>query len=56
MGRYAKTLRGLARVDLLILDDRGTEKLDDEQRRDLLEIIEDRDERMIDDRQEPAAC
>ena len=38
-------LRGLARVDLLILDDWGPEKLDDEQRRDLLEIIEDRHER-----------
>ena len=44
-GRYAKMLRGLARVDLLILDDWGPEKLDDEQRRDLLEIIEDRHER-----------
>ena len=28
-GRYAKLLRGLARVDLLILDDWGPEKLDD---------------------------
>ena len=44
-GRYTKMLRGLARVDLLILDDWGPEKLDDEQRRDLLEIIEDRHER-----------
>ena len=44
-GRYTKMLRGLARVDLLILDDWGPEKLDDEQRRDLLEIVEDRHER-----------
>ena len=44
-GRYAKMLKALARVDLLILDDWGPEKLDDEQRRDLLEIIEDRYER-----------
>jgi DNA replication protein DnaC len=44
-GRYAKMLRGLARVDLLILDDWGPEKLDDQQRRDLLEIVEDRHER-----------
>jgi len=44
-GRYAKMLRGLARVDLLILDDWGPESLDDQQRRDLLEIVEDRHER-----------
>jgi DNA replication protein DnaC len=44
-GRYAKMLRGLARVDLLILDDWGPERLDDQQRRDLLEIVEDRHER-----------
>lgn len=44
-GRYAKLLKALARVDLLILDDWGPEKLDDEQRRDLLEIVEDRYER-----------
>lgn len=44
-GRYGKLLRGLARVDLLILDDWGPEKLDDQQRRDLLEIVEDRHER-----------
>lgn len=44
-GRYARALKALARVDLLILDDWGPEKLDDDQRRDLLEIIEDRYER-----------
>ncbi|MBB4232932.1 DNA replication protein DnaC [Rhizobium mongolense] len=39
-GRYPKVLKALARTDLLILDDWGPEKLNDEQRRDLLEIIE----------------
>ena len=41
-GRYAKLLRTLARVDLLVLDDWGPELLNAEQRRDLLEIVEDR--------------
>lgn len=44
-GRYARLLKSLARVDLLILDDWGPERLDDDQRRDLLEIVEDRYER-----------
>ena len=41
-GSYAKLLRQLARVDLLILDDWGPEPLIAEQQRDLLEIVEDR--------------
>jgi DNA replication protein DnaC len=41
-GRYAKLLRALSRVDLLILDDLGPEIFTAEQRRDLLEIVEDR--------------
>ena len=41
-GGYARLLKTLARIDLLILDDWGPERLEDEQRRDLLE---DRDER-----------
>ncbi|MBV8575886.1 MAG: IS21-like element helper ATPase IstB [Acetobacteraceae bacterium] len=41
-GSYAKLLRQLARVDLLILDDWGPEPLLPEQQRDLLEIVEDR--------------
>jgi DNA replication protein DnaC len=44
-GRYAKLLRSLARVNLLILDDWGPETLSAEQRRDLLEIVEDRYDR-----------
>lgn len=43
-GRYAKLMRGLARVDVLILDDWGLETLNDRQRRDLLEIIDERHE------------
>lgn len=41
-GRYAKLLRSIARVDLLVLDDWGPEPLNAEQRRDLLELVEDR--------------
>ncbi len=43
-GRYARMLRQIAKVDLLILDDWGPETLTDDQRRDLLEIIDDRHE------------
>ena len=41
-GTYAKLLVRLAKVDVLILDDWGLSKLIAEQRRDLLEIMEDR--------------
>ena len=41
-GRYIKMLAGLARTDLLILDDYGLAPLTQEQRHDLLEILEDR--------------
>jgi DNA replication protein DnaC len=43
-GRYARTLRQIAKVDLLLLDDWGPETLNADQRRDLLEIIDDRHE------------
>ena len=43
-GRYVRMLRQIAKVDLLILDDWGPEALNAEQRRDLLEIIDDRHE------------
>jgi hypothetical protein len=43
-GRYARILRQIAKTDLLILDDWGPETLTAEQRRDLLEIIDDRHE------------
>ncbi|MDO8911200.1 MAG: ATP-binding protein [Phenylobacterium sp.] len=44
-GRYPKMLRALSRADLLILDDWGPESLNADQRRDLLEIVEDRYDR-----------
>ena len=44
-GRYAKLLHSLSRVDLLVLDDWGPEPLNAHQRRDLLEIIDDRHQR-----------
>ncbi len=43
-GRYARTLRQFAKIDLLILDDLGPETLTSDQRRDLLEIVDDRHE------------
>jgi DNA replication protein DnaC len=41
-GSYAKLLARLAKTDVLVLDDWGLAKLTAEQRRDLLEILEDR--------------
>ncbi len=41
-GRYARMLKSLARVQLLILDDWGITPPTAEQRRDLLEIVDDR--------------
>ena len=41
-GRYARLLKTLGRVDLLILDDWGLVPLAAAERRDLLEILEDR--------------
>jgi len=41
-GRYGKLLTSYAKTDLLVLDDWGLSKLDQEQRHDLLEILEDR--------------
>ncbi len=41
-GRYTKLLVALAKTDLLVLDDWGITPFIDEQRRDLLEILEDR--------------
>ena len=44
-GRYARMLASLARTDLLILDDWGPEPMTADHRRDLLEIVEDRNGR-----------
>ena len=41
-GRHARLLKTLARVELLILDDWGLAPITAEQRRDLLEMMEDR--------------
>lgn len=41
-GRYPKLLAALAKTDLIALDDWGLAPLTDEQRRDLLELLEDR--------------
>ena len=41
-GRYPRLFRALCRVDLLILDDWGPEPMTASQRRDILEIVEER--------------
>lgn len=41
-GRFTKLFRTLTRADLLILDDWGPDRLTASQRRDLMEIVEDR--------------
>jgi DNA replication protein DnaC len=41
-GQYVKRMNDLAKTDVLILDDFGLSPLTDEQRRDLLEILDDR--------------
>ena len=42
-GRLARLMRSLERTRLLIIDDWGPEPLNAEQRRDLLEIVDDRE-------------
>ena len=44
-GSYSKQLRQLEKTDLLILDDWGLEPLTQQQRNDLLEIMDDRHEK-----------
>jgi DNA replication protein DnaC len=41
-GTYMRLLQRLAKVDVLVLDDWGLAPLTDQQRRDVLEIVEDR--------------
>ncbi len=41
-GRYPRLFRALTRTKLLILDDWGPDRLNADQRRDLMEIVEDR--------------
>jgi DNA replication protein DnaC len=44
-GRYPQLMKKLARTDLLVLDDWGLAKLTAAQRRDLLEVLDDRHDR-----------
>jgi len=44
IGRYVKMLSNFAKYQLLVMDDWGLSPLTEEQRRDLLELIEDRHE------------
>jgi DNA replication protein DnaC len=44
-GRYPKLMATLAKTDVLILDDWALAKLNDDHRRDVLEILEDRHDR-----------
>jgi DNA replication protein DnaC len=44
-GRYGKLMTTLAKTDLVILDDWGLAPLSDENRRDLLELLDDRYDR-----------
>jgi len=44
-GSYARLFRTLTRVNLLLLDDLGPDRLNASQRRDLMEIIEERHSR-----------
>jgi DNA replication protein DnaC len=41
-GRYARLFRALIKANLLILDDWGPDRLNADQRRDFMEIVEDR--------------
>ena len=42
MGTYVRVLTKLARLDVLVIDDWGLAPVQDQERRDLLEILEDR--------------
>jgi DNA replication protein DnaC len=44
-GRYHRILSSLSKKDLIVIDDFGLAPLTDEQRRDLLEVLEDRYDR-----------
>ena len=41
-GRFPKLMAAFAKIDLIVLDDWGLAKLNAEQRRDLLELLDDR--------------
>ncbi len=41
-GRYPRLLRGISKMDLIVIDDWGINELNDQSRNDFLEILEDR--------------
>jgi len=41
-GSYARLLKKLTKVEVLVIDDWGNAKVDDDQRRDMMEILDDR--------------
>lgn len=43
-GTYQRVLARIARIDVLVIDDFGISQLNDAERRDLLEVLEDRQE------------
>ena len=53
-GSYPKLLKHLARFDVLVIDDWGLASLNDQAQRDLLEILDDRYNRKINHRHQPA--
>ena len=54
-GRFARLFRTLVKADLLVLDDWGPDRLTASQRRDLMEIVEDRSRPRLDADHQPAA-
>ena len=56
-GTYVRVLTKLARVDVLVIDDWGLAPVQEQERRDLLEILEDRyGTHPLDDRHQPAGA
>jgi DNA replication protein DnaC len=55
-GRFARPFRMLVKVDLLALDDWGSDRLSPSQRRDLMEIVEDRRGSILITRRLPVAA
>ena len=41
-GSYGRVLKKLAKIEVLIIDDWGSAKVDDDQRRDMMEVLDDR--------------
>ena len=54
-GSYARLLVRLARIDVLVIDDWGLSPPRDQERRDLLEVLEDRYGQPLHDHHQPAA-